>query len=78
MLCSDGLSEAVSADAIAATLLAYPDPQMCANQLVSLALYEGATDNVTAIVADVAEGGPGGAQPVVLGAAAGDPEPASP
>ncbi|HEV7898392.1 MAG TPA: protein phosphatase 2C domain-containing protein [Planosporangium sp.] len=76
LLCSDGLSEAVAAEAIAATLIAYPDPQVCANQLVSLALYQGATDNVTVIIADVVHGEVGGERPVVLGSAAGEREPA--
>jgi protein phosphatase len=70
LLCSDGLSEAIPADTVAATLRAYDDPQTCADQLVSLALYNGATDNVTAIVADVVEGGPGDQRPLVDGAAA--------
>jgi serine/threonine protein phosphatase PrpC len=75
LLCSDGLSEAVAAESIAATLSAYPDPQDCADQLVALALYQGATDNVTVIVGDVTEGEAGAEQPSVLGAAA-DREPA--
>jgi serine/threonine protein phosphatase PrpC len=71
LLCSDGLSEAVAADAIAEVLRSYPDPQLCAEQLVALALYHGATDNVTVIIGDVAEGGPGDEQqPQILGAAA--------
>jgi serine/threonine protein phosphatase PrpC len=71
LLCSDGLSEAVAADAIAATLRAYPDPQTCADQLVALALYQGATDNVTVIVGDVVDGEVNDdQQPTVLGAAA--------
>jgi protein phosphatase len=70
LLCSDGLSEAVVSEAIAATLRGYSDPQTCADQLVALALYQGATDNVTVIVGDVVEGEVGGEQPSVLGAAA--------
>jgi protein phosphatase len=70
LLCSDGLSEAVPAETIAATLLAYPDPQGCADQLVAMALHAGATDNVTVIVGDVVEGEVSGEQPRILGAAA--------
>jgi PPM family protein phosphatase len=76
LLCSDGLSEAVPADAVRAALLAHADPQTCADQLVGLALHHGATDNVSAIVADVAEGDPGEQQPIVDGAAAAAREPA--
>jgi protein phosphatase len=70
LLCSDGLSEAVAAEAIAATLRAHPDPQICADQLVALALYQGATDNVTVIVSDVVEADMDETPAVVLGAAA--------
>ncbi|NJC67120.1 serine/threonine-protein phosphatase [Planosporangium flavigriseum] len=71
LLCSDGLSEAVSADAIAAALKGLPDPQACADQLVAMALHAGATDNVTVIVGDVVEAETGSEQqPGVLGAAA--------
>jgi protein phosphatase len=82
LLCSDGVSEPLSPDELATTLRAYPDPQLCADQLVALALQHGATDNVSCIVADVAEvaddvGEEGGAHPIVDGAAA-VPEPATP
>jgi serine/threonine protein phosphatase PrpC len=70
LLCSDGLSEAISADEVAATLRAYPDQQTCADQLVALALYHGATDNVTVIVADVIEGTHSDQHPIIDGAAA--------
>jgi protein phosphatase len=82
LLCSDGVSEPLSPDELATTLRAYPDPQLCADQLVALALQHGATDNVSCIVADVAEvcgdvGADAGAHPIVDGAAA-VPEPATP
>jgi PPM family protein phosphatase len=70
LLCSDGLSEPLAAEALAATLRAYQDPQACADQLVSLALYHGATDNVTAIVGDVVEGVSSEQHPIIEGAAA--------
>jgi serine/threonine protein phosphatase PrpC len=52
LLCSDGLSDVVSAETIADTLL-IEDPQECADRLVELALRGGGPDNVTVIVADV-------------------------
>jgi protein phosphatase len=52
LLCSDGLSDVVSAETIADTLN-IEDPQECADRLVELALRGGGPDNVTVIVADV-------------------------
>jgi protein phosphatase len=52
LLCSDGLSDVVSAETIADTM-AIEDPQECADRLVELALRGGGPDNVTVIVADV-------------------------
>ena len=52
LLCSDGLSDVVSTETIADTLL-IEDPQECADRLVELALRGGGPDNVTVIVADV-------------------------
>ncbi|NJC69023.1 serine/threonine-protein phosphatase [Planosporangium thailandense] len=69
LLCSDGLSEAVSAEEIAAALESYPDPQSCADQLVALALHHGATDNVTVVIGDVVDADGGLQQAQVLGAA---------
>ena len=54
LLCSDGLSDVVSAETIAETLR-LPDPQECADRLVELTPRGGAPDNVTVIVADVVE-----------------------
>jgi len=54
LLCSDGLSDFVSDEAIEHTLLNCPDPQLCAERLVRLALRAGGPDNVTVIVSDVA------------------------
>jgi protein phosphatase len=51
LLCSDGLSDYVDADAIAGTLARYDDLDRCARHLVDLALAEGAPDNVTVVVA---------------------------
>jgi serine/threonine protein phosphatase PrpC len=52
LLCSDGLSDVVSAETIADTMQ-IDDPQECADRLVELALRGGGPDNVTVIVADV-------------------------
>src|SRR5205085_718244 len=51
LLCSDGLSDAVAADGIAAILAAEGRPQDAAAALVTAAAA--ATDNVTAVVADL-------------------------
>jgi protein phosphatase len=53
LLCSDGLSDFVTDEAIAQVLQAHPDPQQCAEALVKLTVQAGAPDNVTVIVADV-------------------------
>jgi protein phosphatase len=54
MLCSDGLSDVVGRDTLAATL-EQGDPQESVARLVALALENHTRDNVTAIVADVIE-----------------------
>jgi PPM family protein phosphatase len=53
LLCSDGLSDVVTDEAIGQTLQSYADRQQCVEQLVKLALQAGAPDNVTAVLADV-------------------------
>jgi PPM family protein phosphatase len=55
LLCSDGLSDVVDETAIAATLGAVADRAACAGRLIELALAAGGRDNVSAVVADVAE-----------------------
>jgi PPM family protein phosphatase len=52
LLCSDGLSDALDDDAIAA-LLATSERKTCAERLVAAALEAGARDNVSVVVADV-------------------------
>jgi PPM family protein phosphatase len=52
LLCSDGISDYLTDDRIAATLRAAPCAA-AARQLVDLALDAGSRDNVTAVVADV-------------------------
>ena len=52
LLCTDGLTDMVHAEAIVETLR-IESPQECADELIELALRGGGRDNVTAIVADV-------------------------
>jgi serine/threonine protein phosphatase PrpC len=52
LLCSDGLSDLVEDDALAAALR-IGDREACADRLVALALAAGGPDNVSAVVADV-------------------------
>ncbi len=70
LLCTDGLSDVVSAETILETMRV-PDTQECADRLVELALRGGGPDNVTVIVADVVSARPGDRiddVPVVAGA----------
>lgn len=53
LLCSDGLSDVVTDEAIGQALQSYTDRQQCVEQLIKLALQAGAPDNVTAVLADV-------------------------
>ena len=72
LICSDGLSGAVSDETIAATLRDYADPNECAERLVQLALRGGGPDNITVIVADVTDADIVEGRPVVGGAASRD------
>jgi protein phosphatase len=51
LLCSDGVSDQVSDDAIATVLTEMANPDDACNHLVQLALESGGRDNITAIVA---------------------------
>jgi serine/threonine protein phosphatase PrpC len=75
LLCSDGLSDVLTADTIFETL-SEGDPQECADRLVELTLRGGAPDNVTVIVADVV--GDFGDDVPVIGGAFVDPTESSP
>jgi serine/threonine protein phosphatase PrpC len=55
LLCSDGLTTVVSAGSIADTMREHPDAQACAERLLDLALRGGGPDNITVIIADVAD-----------------------
>lgn len=58
LLCSDGLTNELSDERIAATLRRLADPEEAAKELVRLARAEGGGDNITAVVVDVAGSGP--------------------
>lgn len=51
LLCSDGLTETVKNEAIAATLEAESSPEVGTRKLLSLALEAGAPDNLTILIA---------------------------
>jgi serine/threonine protein phosphatase PrpC len=70
LLCSDGLSGVVSQETLDEAIR-IPDPQACADRMIELALKGGGPDNVTVIVADVADIDFGEDAPIV-GGAAGD------
>jgi protein phosphatase len=53
LLCSDGLTTVVTFESIEAAMLAHPDPQTCAEQLLDMALRGGGPDNISVIVADL-------------------------
>lgn len=50
LLCSDGLSEMVTNEAIAATLAAEPSPEAAAKMLLAQANDGGASDNITLLI----------------------------
>jgi protein phosphatase len=78
LVCSDGLTGPVgSLDTLREALL-LPDPQEAVDRLVQLALRGGGPDNVTVVVADVADTDEGGLPPIVAGAAAEAPQEAPP
>ena len=68
LLCSDGLSDALSDDVIAEVMNSSSRTDECAERLIGQALSSGARDNVTCIVAHVVEGPPNSG-PVFVGAA---------
>ncbi|QKJ19645.1 PP2C family protein-serine/threonine phosphatase [Microbacterium hominis] len=73
LLCSDGLSDYVPADAIAALATAGLDPHATAAAAVSVALEAGTRDNVTVVVADVVSSAPGADQGAGAGRLTGRP-----
>jgi protein phosphatase len=73
VICSDGLSPVVGAEAIRDVLGPAADPGAAVRGLVALAEEAGSPDNISVIVIDVRESvaEPEPAEPVTLGAAAG-------
>ncbi len=69
LLCSDGLSDVVTASTLLEAL-SEGSPQECADRLIELALRGGGPDNVTCIVADVVDPAHGDDRPIVGGAVA--------
>ncbi len=67
LLCSDGLSDVVTATTLLEAL-STGTPQACADRLIDLALRGGGPDNVTCIVADVVDESDGDDVPIVGGA----------
>ena len=57
VLCSDGLTNELSADRIASTLRQLSDPQDVARDLVRQARANGGNDNITVVVVDVVDDG---------------------
>ena len=55
LLCSDGLSDVVSAETLHTTLSTVPDLDDVTVQLIELAIRGGGPDNITVIVADVVD-----------------------
>ena len=53
LLCSDGLSDMIADEQIAAILRAELDPEQAARQLLTGANEQGGTDNITAVVARI-------------------------
>ncbi|HET8665856.1 MAG TPA: protein phosphatase 2C domain-containing protein [Nocardioides sp.] len=53
LLCSDGVTDLVRDDDLAAVLGGSPDPRDAADQVVAAALAAGGVDNATAVVVDV-------------------------
>lgn len=58
LLCSDGLTNELDDDAIAAVLVGTADPQVAADELVARANAAGGRDNVTVVVVDVVASDP--------------------
>lgn len=56
LLCTDGLSDEVTMDRMAAVLSRLTDAEEAADELVRMAVEAGARDNVTVVVVDVVDG----------------------
>jgi protein phosphatase len=69
LVCSDGLSSYVD-EADIATALGGDDPQAAADRLIDLALRAGGPDNITCVVADLADDDAADQAPILAGAVA--------
>jgi protein phosphatase len=56
LLCTDGLTDMVPEEAIAKTLAASDDIDICANRLLKAALDAGGRDNITLIICEIGKG----------------------
>lgn len=68
LLCSDGLSDAITDDEISEVMSSSSRVDECAERLIGQALSSGARDNVTCIVAHIVER-PTHSEPIFVGAA---------
>jgi PPM family protein phosphatase len=57
LLCSDGLTDVVSDEAVHETLMTVEDADQAVRQLIAQAIRNGGPDNITCIVADVVDSG---------------------
>lgn len=73
VLCTDGLSNEVDDETIAAVLGRLDDPGDAAQELVARAVAQGGHDNVTVVVVDVVDDAQAGARGPVSATAAGPP-----
>jgi PPM family protein phosphatase len=55
LLCSDGLTDVVTDEAVHKTLVSLPDADRAVHQLINQAIGNGGPDNITCIVADVVD-----------------------
>jgi serine/threonine protein phosphatase PrpC len=77
LLCSDGLTDVVSDEAVHQTLVSFPDPAQAVEQLIDQAIKNGGPDNITCVVADVVDTVTGPVPPShdrVLAGAAANPD----
>ncbi len=63
LLCSDGLTDVVSDEALYGLLSTVDDADQAVNQLIDLAIRNGGPDNITCIVADVVDPATGPVRP---------------
>jgi protein phosphatase len=72
LICSDGLSGVVKNDDLKAALASKEGPRQVAERLLKQSLDAGAPDNVTAVILDIADVGPGDVvkEPITVGSAA--------